>query len=259
MIYKSYRSICSKVKIIFYDDKGIIQKPTDDQRKLAIYDDISIKCLKCNGNDTYVQPGYSPDWRKYRGEDNKQEWDGKSFLCKKCYSKIYSSLPESQCNIIKRLSNLRVGQLAIHSKRGKGLIAEAVIAKIRKLEIIGIKSDNFNSKIDLSFDLEYGIIQVKSRISYYGDWMVRYDLEEFDTLFVLCLNKDGRDIERMYAVPERLLYGTISLTIMGSCNSKYEKYRIDERPYNDVYHNLMEYLRGREYFGIEDIIKWLSL
>ncbi len=256
IIYKSYRLRNGKVVMIFYDNDGIIQNPTNEQRMLAIYDDISIKCLKCNSNETYQQPGYSPDWRKYRDDDNRQEWDGKSFICKKCYGKIYGSLRYS---VMKHLNKSKIKQLSIYSNKGKGLIAEAVIAKVRKLEIVCIKLDNFNSKFDLSFDLEYGIIQVKSRTSYYGDWMVRFDLDEFNTLLVICLNKDGRNIERVYAISEELTYGAISLTIMGSGNSKYEKYRIDERSYNSAYHSLIEYLGEREYFGIEDIIKWLFL
>lgn len=68
---------------------------------------------------------------------------------------------------MKHLNKSKIKQLSIYSNKGKGLIAEAVIAKVRKLEIVCIKLDNFNSKF-------------------------------------------------------------ISLTIMGSGNSKYEKYRIDD-------------------------------
>lgn len=38
----------------------------------------------------------------------------------------------------------------------------------------------------------------------------------------------------------------------------YPKYRIDEGPYSDTYQNIMEYLRDKKYFGIEDIKKWLK-
>ena len=71
-------------------------------------------------------------------------------------------------------------------------------------------------------------------------------------------NNERKKLCRSMNIGKREISCT-TLTIMGSRNSIYEKYKIDERPYNDAYHNLMKYLGGREYFGIEDLIKWLSV
>mgnify|MGYP003394172791 CR=1 FL=1 len=68
------------------------------------------------------------------------------------------------------------------SETGKGLIGEAVIAKVRCLDIITIKLDKFNSKFDLSHDQEYYMIQSKIRRPYYGEWSIAFGMEHnFDT------------------------------------------------------------------------------
>lgn len=58
---------------------------------------------------------------------------------------------------------------------------------------------------------------------------------------------------------ESELYGSQNVTIYGnSKSSKWKKFRIDEKPYNDVYHSLMSHLKDKKFFGIVDIKEWLG-
>lgn len=47
-----------------------------------------------------------------------------------------------------------------------------------------------------------------------------------------------KNIERMYAIPEGELGKVTGVSIVKSNNSRWEKFRIDERPYNDTYHKM---------------------
>src|SRR3989338_9612420 len=104
--------------------------------------------------------GY-PDWRRYKYR--KEGWDGKSYICTRCESKERQRLPDSRNNAIKAIANSRNSLLDIDSNTAKGLIGEAIIAKVRDLEVISIKLDNFRTRFDLSLDSEYDIIQSKLR------------------------------------------------------------------------------------------------
>lgn len=122
-------------------------------------------------------------------------------MCTRCDSKERGKFPNSRNNVIKSIANSRNSLLDIDSNTAKGLIGEAVIAKVRNIEVISIKSDNFRTRFDLSLDPEYGIIQSKLRSPYYGDWLVSIDRDQyFDTLFALCMDNGMTNIKKIYAV-----------------------------------------------------------
>ncbi len=177
-------------------------------------DHTNTKCCRC-GNAETTQGFGSPRW--YRYYDEKGNWDGISYHC----------------------------------DAWKGLIGEAVIAKVRGLEIICIISDNFNSRYDLSNTL-YNRIQAKFRMPYYGDWPIEFGIEHnFD---VLCISKDMKHVDRTYAIPEKELSGKHMLKIVKN-KKRWEDFRIDEKPYDDMFYSIMEFLKDRKYFGIDDVKK----
>ena len=47
-----------------------------------------------------------------------------------------------------------------------------------------------------------------------------------------------KHVERMYAIPEKEFLNINSFTIVDSDKSKWKKYRISEKPFNDSYRNL---------------------
>jgi hypothetical protein len=162
------------------------------------------------------------------------------------------------------MSKHNTGLLGIDSETGKGLIGEAIIAKVRKLEIVAIKSNNFRSKFDLSVDEEYRNIQVKIAAPQYGDWYASIGKDHsFDTLFGLCMDKSMKNVKRTYIIPVLELLGVSTISFRKcphpSVGSKWEKFRIDEKPYNDVCQSLMLYLKGKKCFGVDDVSKWLEM
>lgn len=219
------------------------------------------KCRKCGNDKTYVNNSGTHHWFKYIDEEG--IWDGKSYLCQRCHSIIKNNLPDSGANIIKSMRKSRTGQLTICSETGKGLIGEAVIAKIRDLDILSIKLNNLNCIFDLSIDCTYGRIQVKLRNPYYGYWHIRLDRDHnFDTLFILCLNEHMKKVDRMYIIPESELYNVMGINICMNptkqIGSRYDRFRVDSGPYDYIYQDLMSYLRNKISFGIEEIKEWLN-
>jgi len=226
-----------------------------------IVDHSKTKCAKCGSSDTYINTGGTSDWRIHY--DEKGVWDRKSYECKRCNQGDYQRYSEdSQNNIRKGISNSRNSQIYIYSRRGKGLIGEAVIAKVRSLKVVSIESDNFNHIFDLSPDPEYGIIQSKLCTPHFWDWYPSFGREHnFDTLCTLCASIHMIDIDEVYMIAEHELYGLANIRIHhGNC--KWKRFRVDGKTkniYNDTYHSLLSFLGDKKYFGIDDIKKWMEL
>ena len=225
---------------------------TPSNRDIRV-DHSKTVCRRCEGNDTILKSNGRP-------------------LCSKCYSEIKNNLPGSYSNIIKLMSQSRNSKLSKYSETGEGIIVEAVVAKVRKIRLSAIELDSFRAKFDLFYDEEYGIIQVKGPTFEYGKmrWGAIFGIDHnFDVLFIVCMSINRKNIERIYIIPEHELYGERRIQIYEdfsklSTVSKYEwveKFRFDEKTKNtyDVeYQDLMNYLRDKEFFGIEDIKRWLE-
>ena len=98
MYYKSYRIIDGKPKLVIIGEDGnIIKNPTKEQKKDAILEDYNtyrtnnpkrtvskIKGRMCCKCDIDLSSGKPNHGRRYY--DNKGEWDGKSWICEKCYN-----------------------------------------------------------------------------------------------------------------------------------------------------------------------------
>lgn len=83
-------------------------------------------------------------------------------------------------------------------------------------------------------DPEYGIIKPKVKTSYFGEYKVNIGKDrDFDTLLIIGLNREKKIVEKVYAISSLQLDGKSSMSILE--NGKYEKFRINEKPYNEVF------------------------
>lgn len=243
-------------------DKGKIEqiqiKYRESKRKLLA---VERKCCECGGRETHNRESGHKDW--YLKYDINENWTGE-YICNKCYSIEYQKRTNSQRSLMKDMTKSRIGELYKYNGLGIGLIGEAVIAKIRGLDIISIKTDKFNAKFDFSRDPKYGIIQAKIRnmqeslgSQIYEFWTLHISNYDFDYLFVLCISFDMKNIERLYIIPRNEI-GIMSISIYRN-DSKWEKFRVDEKLYDDMYQNLISFLGDKNRFGIEDIKEWMDL
>lgn len=216
----------------------------------------SRNCCQCGSIETTRYRGVE-HWHKCKcGKDLCTGW-----LCKICYTREHHKSPDGYVTTINSMSKHDTGLLSIDSETGKGLIGEAIIAKVRKLGIVAIKSNNFRSKFDLSIDEEYRNIQVKIATPQYGDWYASIGKDHnFDILFGLCMDKSMKNVKRSYIIPVLDLLGVKSISFRkNSVDSKWEKFRIDEKPYNESCQSLMTHLKDKKFFGVNDISKWLEM
>ena len=245
------RNICHECfKKLERDKTSAIQEIRFKERK-----ERKEICCICGGTYTAKKFNSVPIWLNHKCE----KIDCTEYLCTICYNKINHRLPRGELSVN---SQWRNDKLLKNSEKGKGLIGELCIAKVRKLEILCIEMDNFNYKFDLSYDLEYGMIQSKFKAPYYGDWGMGFGMEhDFDTLFALCTDKGMSNIKRVYAIPEKDIYAIQSIYLSSnphpSIGCKYDKFRIDPSPYNGAYQSLMLYLKDKKFVNIEYVKRWL--
>lgn len=179
---------------------------------------------------------YGHPYREYNKEGN---WTGK-MICAKCYQEE----PYSSHGKMKLIANIRTGNLDPTCTTYKGQMFEAITCKTRGVKNLNIENDNFRSLIDHSRDSELGIIQSKGTIYIprYRHWARNWSNEhykDFDNLIFYCMDQYMINIERIYVFPWHEVLKRTGITIYKNDNNHwYDEYRVDEKPYNDAYHNL---------------------
>lgn len=237
------RYICNQCYQLIYNwgttDKDKISQIRSEyfKKKSDKYYNRTNTCDSCRGKfeDIKGHPG-----REYNKDRNLTgRW-----LCSHCWDKNH--------------------QKNRNDNRTKGDLSEAVTCNVRKIKDLNIESDNYNSPIDHSRDPELGIIDSLGR--FYDPIRKRYGFgnidrynNKVDYIIIYCISEDGKIIERVYIIPIYEIMQRASIYIYNNISDHwYDKYRINEKPYNDAYQSLLLYLSNKKYFGIEDIKKWLE-
>lgn len=203
-------------------------------------------CTICKRDCTYILPNRRPHWLKYKTDENGNfkkdgKWDKSSYICNLCYNKENSKLPNSNINIIKSQRKFRNKQLSINCTSGRGFIGEQIWCKVRGVKNCNIETDNFSYVFDHSPDREYGIVNTKisSLHTKQNNW--NFDLRgKCDNVVLICMNVNWIEIERIYIIPSKEIGNRTKTTISKNSTSEswYEKYRIDNAPYNEVYKSM---------------------
>lgn len=237
--YKSYRIINGRPRLTITDeDCNIVQNPNKEQIRMAISEDRDHykrymkkgkKCCKCESTKTYMKGPEDPLW--YSCECGKKNCTGK--MCDNCYGKTRSP------------AGWKHGQLDPCSPPGKGFIGTQIVANTYGLDDCNIKMNSFRFYIDLSKHSKYGYIEVKTATLniLYGKWSFsKFDEKDFNTLFLVCMDENDpwKNVKRVYAIPwEDAIYrSSISVLENSSRSSWYDKYNIDEKSFDDTYHNM---------------------
>ncbi len=210
------------------------------------------KCFKCEGIDIRR-------WFIYYDENGNKT---NKFLCNKCYMKYYNMEPNSHNNIKKSMRDCRLNadidlnRFSEFSERIKGRIGENIVSSVLGIDNYNDVSNNYESLYDLVCHPTYGRIEVKTASFddvHNQSWDSTAELEHnFDTLIILCMSneKPWRHVDRVYIIPVDCneLYGKRYISIYKNPlrESKWEKFRADEKSYNDIYHKMEMYVK---YFG----------
>lgn len=271
--YKSARYVDGKAKIVLTDENGAIadKNPAKELIRLAIPDkkrkskgELENRvCCVCGSKDTHKNKGV-PQWLREYGIKG---WTGR-WMCFNCGGNDYQEKdPNSQRNVIKSVRNPRIGNIKVCSEQGMVIITQAVVARVNGIEDLNIKMDNYGYHSDMYKDI-YGKINVEySSFRYpdYNGWVFnsrRINItknDNYQTFILLCFDENKSDIERIYIIPNDDEIKELWTVGINKNNSRYEKFRVDKRIYSYMYCHIMFYLEDNEYFGIEDIKKWMTL
>ena len=116
--------------------------------------------------------------------------------------------------------------------RRKDYLGDIITIIARRLENLDDKDiDDIKNRIP---DPEYGIIKPKVKTSYFGEYKINIGSDrDFDTLLIIGLNREKKIVEKVFAIPSHQLGGKSAISILK--NGKYDKFRIDEKPFNEVF------------------------
>lgn len=233
-------------------------------------DHSNTKYCSCGDRETcikFLDFEGNPIYRWYSCKCGKK--DCTRYICNKCHMKIQSRLPDSYHDADKSVKNIRTGNLDKDSSTGKAIISQAVVCKVLGAEDLNIKMDNFRWYIDLENE-KYKKIDVKgpslsvftrNQFIYYY-WRIDTNRKlDCDTYIILGFTFNRKNITYVWIIPnDENMYNVSNIKIWRTIRkiSKYEQFKVDPKAYNDAYHSLMEFLKDKKYFGIEDIKKWLK-
>ena len=164
-------------------------------------------------------------------------------LCPRCVSDMKNSR--------RYLANWRIGNLDPSTPSGKGFIGQQIVAKTYGVDDCNLKMNNFSFYVDLFGHAEYGFVEVKIRTfdKKHGRWNIVGTYRElnditYDTLFAVCMDEywPWKNVRRVYAIPWEVISHKTGFDIYQDPPKRadpwYEEFRIDEKPFNDTYHNM---------------------
>lgn len=200
--------------------------------ELASLNNIYNETNTCDRCGKYILLGPGNPRREYNTDGS---LTGK-WLCGECGTN----------DLQKKLADSRTGNLNPYSSKAKGDILEEVTCKVHGVKNLNIEDNNFTSSLDHSRDPKYGILQTKGAIydPNRKSWHNRVNNEhgkDFDNIIFYCISRNMKNIDRIYIIPWEEIYIRKNIEIIEepSKGGWYEEYRIDEKPYNDAYHKIL--------------------
>lgn len=203
--YKSCRFVDRKPRWIIIDENGNIVNMNPGKDELKDLEEIYIRNKipkKYNGTNICYRCGISFDNNRYpfmeRDKDGSEtgKWD-----CRKCWRKYD---PNSDHNIIKSLSNHRIGNLNPNSDIAKGNNHQELACKLYEWENLNEKYDNYGTPIDC-YDPKTGLyhqVQGRRYNSIERCWPFAGFEREWEKIFedmiCFCFDKYGKIVERIY-------------------------------------------------------------
>lgn len=214
------------------------------------------KCEICESDKTYIDCYGRSSW--FYNKDENGNWTG-GYLCSKCFNKHD---PYSHNNIRKYMRKARIGGLGKGDNHYKSIISEATVCEVLGIENLNIKNDNFEYYIDANH-YKYGYIDIKARSPDDHDrWGFNTRRKiDCDTYFCLGMDDEWKNIEAVFIIPNEdwlINVDRIAIPRYPKYSSKYDIFKVDHNQYNEIYHDLLLYLKDIKSFNIDDIEKWLN-
>lgn len=222
-------------------------------------DRYTIKCRLCESYETKIRSNGELIWIK--DKNSRGEWTNR-FLCYACaYEKdksCHKCGSDADKYTVKQYDNsglwtgqytcescrhrdiaeFRNGHIQLNIGTSKGFLGDLIIAKILEVPACSI----YLGDLRLPFGLihgYYGIIGVKIAKMSKGRWEFSSNGRiSADTYFYLGFGEDYKNIEIVYIIPNEDMTHTNGRLYIHKNSKKYLKYKVDEKQYNDIYHEI---------------------
>lgn len=215
VIYKISASIDEKnfFWIIVANGKIINKNPTKEEldkiSKTKYYNDVNI-CPICRKENSITDKSILYPGSAYR-EKNKNGKKTGNWICGKHWLRYYNKYDSNSWNNIRKgIANYNIGNQNPNSSQAKGDKGEELLSRWKHYK--NLNKEDYHSRRDF-LDEETGLhYQVKA--SYYSSidtcWNANFQNEiksirrgfRFSYLYLFCISKDGKRIERVYKIPE---------------------------------------------------------
>lgn len=215
---RDYTKTTSYGEPIWIKDRNMIGNWTGQFLCYECYYKRDKICYEC-GTEQITR--YVKMFRHYK----KNIWTG-NFICKDCYAK--KAIDYKNKNII-----LTIGE-------GRGSLLDIVLSKVLDVPIYSIYIADKRLPFSIIHE-DYGIIGIKAKKMKYNYWYFNInDYISADTYFLIGFDKKLKNISIMYAVPIKEKYDNFGRFTIYENSRKYRKLKIDHKPYNDIYRNLID-------------------
>jgi len=125
-----------------------------------------------------------------------------------------------------------------NSGRKKDYIGDLILIKTREIKNCRLQIIDSMPQFDPFTDPEYGNIKVMFRTAYHDDYKITIGTgRDFDTLFIIGISREKKIIERVFAIPKKELDNIKNITITKN-SPKYIRFKIDEKPYIQIYEKI---------------------
>ncbi len=174
-------------------------------------DMVGLLKKRYNDTNTCDRCGKSLENEKPAREyDKERHWTGK-WDCANCREKYD---PNSTTNTIRSMTNCRTGYPNSECPTAEGDRNVGLICELYGYIDLNKKYDKYNTDIDCQ-DPKTGLFyEVKGRLynTTYRRWdfssLERYWYKNYECMILICKNKDGNSIERIYIIPFKEIYNS---------------------------------------------------
>lgn len=247
------RWTCKDCYALYYR-YGEYSKPEIDRRSLprrkSPYNDEN-RCEFIEENKERCQEKLSPKNARYFKVDKKDTW-----FCDK-HGKIYYQRynPNSTNNIMKSMASIRIGNIDQNSQAAKGESDVEIVCELYGWKDLNKKYDNYGTPIDCLDEKTGYFYQVRGAslgtlatyLTNEGEEKCTYgwsfsSLErewkkKYKSMILVCKNKNGKIVERIYKIPSNEIYDGVGRWKkgIGIVKSPRDKYGGSKIPWYEKY------------------------
>lgn len=268
--YKQKRPIDGqKPRMVILNGRAIVvdKNPSKERLDKAIlwsfkYNENNT-CYRCIKEGKTIEESQLHTCRTYQERDKEQRKTGE-WICINHWNKDHQKHNHnSRNNALKSIANCRTIGRSPGSNQEKGDIGEELLCRWKKYKNLNKENDNYSRGTPIDCQCPTTGLYYQVKIAYYSSIYRSWKQDSkglqnsisqgfiFKSLFLFCIGKDGKIVERTYEIPEKEIISRTSIGVYKYDsegrpwkNGWYEKYRINDedelKKVNKIWQRILE-------------------